>query len=145
VGPRNDPSSLGEGLHLDLEILATPGDVSRVRDAFGQLGLPPGLLQDARLLVSELVSNSIKHAALGSGDRIRVRAAWSGTKLRVDVIDHVEGSLPSPVPGSIRPPPGAESGWGLFLVDRLASRWGTAQGRYWFEIQLEEREEDREG
>jgi hypothetical protein len=67
VGPRNDPSSLGEGLHLDLEILATPGDVSRVRHAFGQLGLPSGLLQDARLLVSELVSNSILLAELPEG------------------------------------------------------------------------------
>jgi hypothetical protein len=41
---------------------------------------------------------------------------------------------PAAVSGSIRPAPGAESGWGLYLVDRLASRWGTSAGGYWFEL-----------
>jgi hypothetical protein len=48
-----------------------------------------------------------------------------------------QGVLPLEVSGSIRPTPGAESGWGLFLVDRLASRWGTAAGGYWFELRAE--------
>jgi len=38
------------------------------------------------------------------------------------------------VSGSIRPAPGAESGWGLYLVDRVASRWGTSAHGYWFEL-----------
>jgi len=41
------------------------------------------------------------------------------------------------IAGSIRPAPGAESGWGLFIVNRLATRWGAihdgAPG-YWFEL-----------
>jgi anti-sigma regulatory factor (Ser/Thr protein kinase) len=95
------------------------------------------MLDDAKLLASELVTNSIRHAGLGPDDRVRVRAIWSGTKLRVDVFDR-SGKVDSLlVAGSIRPAPGAESGWGLYLVDRLASRWGAATGRYWFELELE--------
>jgi anti-sigma regulatory factor (Ser/Thr protein kinase) len=103
--------------------------------------LPAPLLEVARLLTSELVTNSIQHAELGPHDSIRVRADWSGTRLRVDVRDRVETRGQHPVAGAIRPAPGAESGWGLFLVDRLASRWGSSPGRYWFELELDTRKE----
>lgn len=131
---RNRASSGADEPGLDLTIPATPSVVSQVRESFSELGLDSALLEDARLLVTELVTNSIKHAGLGPEDSIQVRASWSGTRLRVEVHDHLEGPA-ARVHGSIRPPPGAESGWGLYLVDRLASRWGTARGRYWFELE----------
>jgi len=99
--------------------------------------LPAPLLESAQLLASELVTNSIQHAGLGPHDSIRVQAAWSGTRLRVDVRDRSETRGRYPVAGAIRPAPGAESGWGLFLVDRLASRWGRGPGQYWFELELD--------
>ena len=40
----------------------------------------------------------------------------------------------SPRRGGDGPRPGADSGWGLFIVDRLASRWGTDESGYWFEL-----------
>lgn len=118
--------------------------VAEVRQAFARLELPPPLLEDARLLVSELVANSIRHAGLGPDDRILITARWSGRKLRVDVRDRPPASAPSPVSGVIRPPAGAQSGWGLYLVDRLSSRWGAMPGRYWFELEVDEREEEGE-
>jgi anti-sigma regulatory factor (Ser/Thr protein kinase) len=96
--------------------------------------LPLPLAFDAQLLVSELVSNSVRHAGLGRDDLIRVTADWSGDRLRVQVRDGGRPGRASPVSGSIRPAPGAESGWGLYLVDRLARRWGTTAGGYWFEL-----------
>jgi anti-sigma regulatory factor (Ser/Thr protein kinase) len=96
--------------------------------------LPYPLAFDAQLLVSELVSNSVRHAGLGRDDLIRVTADWSGDRLRVHVRDGARPTRASPIAGSIRPAPGAESGWGLYLVDRLASRWGTTAGGYWFEL-----------
>jgi anti-sigma regulatory factor (Ser/Thr protein kinase) len=96
--------------------------------------LPLPLAFDAQLLVSELVSNSVRHAGLGRDDLIRVTADWSGERLRVHVRDRGRPRRASLVVGSIRPAPGAESGWGLYLVDRLASRWGTSAGGYWFEL-----------
>jgi len=136
-GPALSPSG---GRRLALRVPAAPSVLSRVRQAFGNLGLPPPLLDDARLLVNELVSNSIRHAGLGPDDTVRIRADWSGTRLRVDVYDRAGVPVPSRVAGSICPSAGAESGWGLYLIDRLASRWGAAPGRYWFELDLEQRD-----
>ena len=120
--------------HLDFSLRATRTAPRMARRALGQLRLPLPLAFDAQLLVSELVSNSLRHAGLGRDDRIRVTADWSGDRLVVQVRDGGGPRPASPVSGSIRPAPGAESGWGLYLVDRLASRWGTTTGGYWFEL-----------
>jgi anti-sigma regulatory factor (Ser/Thr protein kinase) len=105
-----------------------------VRRALGTLAISSELLDDARLLVSELVGNSIRHSGLRPDEYVHIDAIWSGARLRVTVHDRPRPSDPRPVAGSIRPPPGAASGWGLFLVDRLASRWGTDEAGYWFEL-----------
>jgi anti-sigma regulatory factor (Ser/Thr protein kinase) len=107
-----------------------------VRSAFADLPVPASVLDDARLLVSELVANSMRHARLGPNDTIRVEAEVENGRLRVDVIDGGRGGAP-PVAGGIRPSPGAESGWGLYLVETLATRWGHGAGRYWFELEVD--------
>jgi anti-sigma regulatory factor (Ser/Thr protein kinase) len=104
----------------------------RARRALRRLGLPGQLAHDALLLISELVTNSVRHAGLGPDDRIDITADWSGTRLRVQVRDR--GRPERPELSVVRPTPGAESGWGLYLVDRLASRWGTTPDGYWFEL-----------
>jgi anti-sigma regulatory factor (Ser/Thr protein kinase) len=119
---------------LDFSLRATSTAPRMARRTLNQLRLPLPLAFDAQLLVSELVSNSVRHAGLGGDDLIRVTADWSGDRLRVHVRDGGGPRRASPVSGSIRPAPGAESGWGLYLVDRLASRWGTTAGGYWFEL-----------
>lgn len=107
-----------------------------VRSAFAELPVPASALDDARLLVSELVANSMRHARLGPNDTIRVAVEVENGRLRVDVIDGGRGGAP-PVAGGIRPSPGAESGWGLYLVETLATRWGHGAGRYWFELEID--------
>jgi anti-sigma regulatory factor (Ser/Thr protein kinase) len=124
---------------LDFSLRATRTAPLRARRALGQLRLPLPLAFDAQLLISELVSNSVRHARLGRDDLIRVTAEWSGGRLMVHVRDGGGGPRrASPVAGSIRPAPGAESGWGLFFVDRLASRWGTTASGYWFELRRDQ-------
>jgi anti-sigma regulatory factor (Ser/Thr protein kinase) len=120
--------------HLDFSLRATWTAPLRARRALSQLRLPLPLAFDAQLLVSELVSNSVRHAGLGRDDLIRVTADWPGDRLLVHVRDGGRPRRASPVAGSIRPAPGAESGWGLYFVDRLASRWGTTASGYWFEL-----------
>lgn len=128
----------GDRRRVDVRIPAKPGLVPSLRHALGALDLPPRLLDDARLLLSELLGNSIRHAGLGPDDQVRVRAEWSGTKLRVDVWDRAQVPAAGQPAGAIRPDPGSESGWGLYLVDSMAARWGSVPGRYWFELEDEQ-------
>jgi anti-sigma regulatory factor (Ser/Thr protein kinase) len=119
---------------LDLRVSARSGSLAEVRRSFGSLAIPPEVLDDAKVLVSELVGNSIRHSGLEADEYVQITAEWSGARLRVAVHDRPHRSTPLPVAGTIRPRPGAESGWGLFIVDRLASRWGADKAGYWFEI-----------
>jgi anti-sigma regulatory factor (Ser/Thr protein kinase) len=113
--------------------------LAEVRRALDDLGLSDVMLRDAKLLMSELVSNSIRHAGLGPDDTIQVTIEASGDAVRVTVRD--TGTMPLPdhvVAGSIRPSPTGRSGWGLYLVDLLATRWGTSLGGrdgFWFELE----------
>ena len=122
---------------LDVHIPATREAARKARRALSKLALPLPLAIDAQVAISELVSNSVRHAGLSPSDLIRITADWSGARLRVHVRDTRRGARPTVFAGSIRPAPGAESGWGLYLVDRVASRWGTSADGYWFELQQE--------
>jgi anti-sigma regulatory factor (Ser/Thr protein kinase) len=125
---------------IDIRIPARAEAVRRARWALEDLGLPRDLFEDARLMVSELVSNSVVHSDLGPEDEIRVRADWSGGTLRANVSGGPRNSEHVVIVGSIRPEPGSESGWGLFFVNELADRWGTDIDEvisYWFEIQAD--------
>ena len=87
---------------------------------------------DLTLLVSELVTNSYRHAGLNEDDTIRLRILLEERTLRIEVADR--GTVRSP---SMREP-AAEGGWGLHIVERLADRWGTESGpsgtTVWFEL-----------
>ena len=130
-------SESGAGHRLDLEVPPTPGMLSSVRAALTELPLSARALEDARLLVSELVANSMRHARLGPNDTIRVTAEVTHGRLRVDVVDGGRRGAPL-LEGAVHPRPGAESGWGLYLVEILSSRWGHGPGRYWFELEIDD-------
>ena len=90
-------------------------------------------LDDLRLLTSELVSNSVRHGASIPEHPIRVKVSVMDTKIRVSVVDSGRGFDRPPT--SARP--GVDGGWGLFLVERLADRWGTdgdGSTTVWFEL-----------
>jgi anti-sigma regulatory factor (Ser/Thr protein kinase) len=92
-----------------------------------------GLAEPVRLLVSELVTNSVKHAGAGPQDPIDVALTASADKVRVEVGDGGAGFEPRTSRTS-RTEPG---GFGLMLVDKLADRWGierTPRPCVWFEI-----------
>jgi anti-sigma regulatory factor (Ser/Thr protein kinase) len=89
------------------------------------------LRADACLLVSELVSNSILHADQPAGATLRITAAARAGLVRIDVQDHGHG------PVSPRVPNLQEGGFGLYLVEAIAARWGVDHERgtrVWFEL-----------
>ena len=59
---------------IDLKLAPEPEAPLTVRRALDRLAnlLPPAKLEDVRLVVSELVTNSVLHAGLSPKDRIRV-------------------------------------------------------------------------
>lgn len=121
---------------FELELPRELESAASARQAVGELSdrLPEDLIGDIRLLVSELVTNALRHGELSADDRIVL-----GVDVRPDVV-HVEVRDPGkgfdpPQLGSDEPDAGA--GWGLYLVSTLADRWGVAREsvtRVWFEL-----------
>jgi anti-sigma regulatory factor (Ser/Thr protein kinase) len=123
---------------VDVELEGSPAAAARARQALDGLAgeLPERRMRDVRLLVSELVTNAVRHAGLHAGDKIRLLAGVTGSVLRVEVHDPGRGfELRAPSPDPTR-----ASGWGLYLVSELSDRWGMdgvpcAGGtRIWFEL-----------
>ena len=88
---------------------------------------------DVLLLVTELVTNAIRHGDVGPERSVRVGVEHGPGQVRVEVLDRGPDFEYVPVrPGS------GENRWGLLLVDRVADCWGirpTASGTcVWFEL-----------
>ena len=112
--------------------MGAPGDARRALEDLAR-HVTPAVLDDIRLLVSELVTNSVRHASLSDQEWVKVLVDISGVTVRVEVIDPGPGFRPN-VP---RPTIYQESGWGLYLVEQVADRWGVVDDgttHVWFEI-----------
>jgi anti-sigma regulatory factor (Ser/Thr protein kinase) len=81
-----------------------------------------GLLERARIVVTELVTNSVRHARLSPAQRIAVRVWAQRELLRVEVIDDGNGFDPAARRTDLEHHPG---GWGLMIVAQLTDRWGV--------------------
>ena len=89
------------------------------------------LHDDACLLVSELVTNSVRHADQPAGARLRVSAFAVNGLVRVEVEDRGQGEVRT------RAAAPGEGGLGLLLVELLAARWGVNHEHgtcVWFEL-----------
>ena len=85
-------------------------------------------VEDIELILGELASNVVMHAATGNGKGYRVEIECYSDRVRLAVMDNGSGfSLTNvPAPGMPRPEGGSENerfgGWGLPLVFRLADQ-----------------------
>jgi len=107
---------------------------ARARALLDELMLPAAVKADTALLISELVTNAIRHADAPEGSRVRVRIHASGTQLRVEVQD--AGRTDQPL-RALTPDPTRAGGMGLMLVSKVASRWGQQHDpvtQVWFEL-----------
>jgi anti-sigma regulatory factor (Ser/Thr protein kinase) len=130
---------------LEFELTGGPYAVTAARLALSDLDqmVDESLAFDVRLLVSELVTNSVRHAQIGPDGSIQLRVAVGDEQVRVEVADSGPGFDPpaqDPTAEVAR-----ETGWGLFFVTQLADRWGVDRdsGSVWFEIQRGHDEPDR--
>jgi anti-sigma regulatory factor (Ser/Thr protein kinase) len=113
-----------------------PASVAEARAALGPLepAVDRATIGTLRLLVSELVANSVRHSRPErSPGEIELLVSTSPETVRVEVVDGGRGFVVGPrVVGQDQ-----GSGWGLHLVDTLSDRWGTERDggmRIWFEL-----------
>jgi anti-sigma regulatory factor (Ser/Thr protein kinase) len=124
---------------MSFELAGGPYAVTAARLALSDLDsqLEPSVAFDVRLLVSELVTNSVKHARVSEDDSIMLGVRFTGDLVRIEVSDSGPG-FEAPV---ATPPDDADEGWGLFLVEQLADEWGVESDRktVWFQIDCAKR------
>lgn len=120
-----------DGLNLKLDRGPNAAAVARrgLARLPGDLDAP--LVETLRLLVTELVTNSVRHTG---GDTVLLTVLVGNSAVLTEVSDAGAGFEPAET-GS---PSSDHTGWGLFLVDRLAERWGVekdgAGTKVWFEL-----------
>ena len=121
---------------IDLRLAPEPEVVTTARHTLDRLAdlLPPEKLEDVRLVVSELVTNSILHAGLSPNDHISLTLRVSAGSVCGRVCDSGPGFEVQSEP---RRQPGQRGGWGLPIVETISDRWGVEQNSctcVWFEI-----------
>jgi anti-sigma regulatory factor (Ser/Thr protein kinase) len=106
-----------------------PGDARHALRSLCADHVESDLLVDAELLVSELVTNAIRH---GKGD-ISLCARVDDNRLLVEVIDEGCGFEHELRRDEFE----RVGGWGLDIVDDVSSRWGVHEGttHVWFELE----------
>ena len=117
---------------LELDLPSTASAPAQARGALDKIAgrISADRMRDVRLLVSELVTNAVRHA---EGEAVRLVVALTAGTLRIEVHDPGRGFQVKPPPED----PLRASGWGLVLVEELADRWGidhAPRTRVWFEM-----------
>lgn len=121
---------------IDLRLTPDSEAVIAARHSLDRLegDLPPEKLEDVRLLVSELVTNSVRHTGISPDEHILLAVVISDGSVRGRVCDPGPGFEK---PSEPRPRTDLSGGWGLPIVESISDRWGVERNGcacVWFEI-----------
>jgi anti-sigma regulatory factor (Ser/Thr protein kinase) len=137
--------SVSERLISEIRVPGGPEAPAQVRSRLErQLAdeLDAERLADIRLLATEVVSNSVRHGRVDSDGWVSAAVSAADGTLRVEVRDSSRGGHPE-----ARTPDYEDGGgFGLFLLDQIASRWGVERDPnlcVWFELPSEAQAAER--
>ena len=119
---------------LSLRLNPGPEAIPAARKALDGLSgiVERHLWEDLRLLVTEVVTNGVRHGSTRGPVEVAVKV--DDTTVRAE---HTDGGRGFDPPAAPMPREDGTGGWGLQLVDRVADRWGVkvAHGTcVWFEL-----------
>ena len=119
---------------LTLRLTPGPEAIPAARQALDGLSelLDRPTWENLRLLVTELVTNGVRHGS--ARGPVTVTVVANHELVRVEVSDCGRGFSPPEAP---MPRADGSGGWGLQLVDRVATNWGvniSDTTRVWFEL-----------
>ena len=126
-------------MRVDRSLRAGPAAPNEARQALRTLSarIDGTSYDDLRLLVTELVTNSLRHGGLSAADTIDLGVVVGPGCIRVEVQDPGVGFRPGPARGPLED----SRGWGLYLLGRIADRWGVLRQTHgvhgtcvWFEL-----------
>ena len=128
--------STGRGAEdgISIRLPGTQEAAAQARRGLSRLrgDLDPPLMETLRLLVTELVTNGVRHGSRRGPVEVSVTLAEGS--VRVEVSDCGRGFSPADAP---MPRSDGSGGWGLQLVDRVATTWGVRVDGgtcVWFEL-----------
>jgi anti-sigma regulatory factor (Ser/Thr protein kinase) len=138
--PRRGARGSGRGSHgparveLSLERSVQAPALARaaIAEQCDALGIDGSLAQSVILLVSEVVSNAVRHSSADPKQPVELIATFGEKAIRVTVTDAGSGFTPQP-----RDPARTHDGYGLYLLEKVAARWGVesrGDTKVWFEM-----------
>jgi serine/threonine-protein kinase RsbW len=131
--PAGSPGSLR--LQLERNVRAPAIARSAVGEQLLAMGIDGSFAQTVVLLVSEVVSNAVRHSGGPADATITLEASITEDTVRIAVTDAGEGFTPRP-----RDPDRLGEGYGLYLVEKAARNWGVEHDggtTVWFELARE--------
>jgi serine/threonine-protein kinase RsbW len=114
-------SSVRAPITLRLPFAASSVAVARqrLREWMVEHGCSNEAIEDARVVISELVANAVRHARPLSDGQIQVTWTMAGSGVELAVSD---GGSPT-MPRNVNPPSTATAGRGMAIVETLANDW----------------------
>jgi anti-sigma regulatory factor (Ser/Thr protein kinase) len=119
-------------LELERDVRAPALARAAVSEQLQAAGIDGSVGQTVVLLVSEVVSNAVRHSSAPDDASIELASSVSDEAVRVAVTDAGEGFTPKP-----RDPERLGDGYGLYLLDKAARAWGVDSDggtTVWFEL-----------
>ena len=112
-----------ESLRLSHSAVAVSSARRQVRDELSAYELPESVLDDAEVVISELLGNSVRHARPIAGGVLLLAWRVDQHEVMIRVTDGGGGRGVEPKETG----PMADSGRGLHIIERLTRAWGVTE------------------